>query len=159
MKCRHQHKCRSCSGLFHFVRLTCHTQCHLSAALTCLLKNIWEDFRWNLLFVQPVPIVTICSALRQKYLTYRLMLFHYEYFIPEKTEMGDAEICTTKKLMHPDLHFVWNILNIHQRQGWHCSFVCLQRAALNSSRQNNRPNDPSCMGNNAFRLLDSTDSR
>lgn len=63
---------------------------------------------------------------RQKCLMYRLTLFHYEYFIPEKTEMEVAEICRTKKLMRPfseDLHFVSSILNIHQWQSCHCSFV------------------------------------
>lgn len=29
------------------------------------------------------------------------MLFHYEYFIPEKTEMAGAEICRTKKANAP----------------------------------------------------------
>lgn len=51
-----------------------------------------------------------------------------------------------------DLHFVSSTLNIHQYHSWHCSFVCLQRAASHSSLENNRPNDPSCIGNYAFRL-------
>lgn len=57
-----------------------------------------------------------------------------------------------------DLHFVSSALNIHRYHSWHCSFVCLQRAALRSSLQNNRPDDPSCIGDYAFRPPDSTDS-
>lgn len=40
----------------------------------------------------------------QKYLMYRLMLFHYEYLIPQKTEMEGAEICRTKIVC---THFLW----------------------------------------------------
>lgn len=99
---------------------------------------------------------------RQKCLMYRLMLFHYEYFIPEKTEMEAAEICRTKKAYAPIFggsplclkHFKYSSMAELPL------FICVfreQPCILHV--KNNRASDPSCIGNYAFRLLDSTDSR
>ena len=77
--------------------------------------------------------------------------FIMNILFPGKQKDGRSRDLFNKKLM-PSILSISSTLNIHQYHSWHHSFVCLQRAALHSSLQNNRPNDPSCIGNYAFRL-------